>query len=62
MPAEGARIIGSPRHGKAGIDLDLCAAGGRQHRHIARRAAAAYKAARKLEWGDWIGPPQEDVP
>lgn len=47
-----ARILSPPAAGKAGIRLRLCTAAGLETPMIARRDAAAYKRARKLDWGD----------
>jgi ribosomal protein RSM22 (predicted rRNA methylase) len=53
-PPGGARVLAPPRHGKAGIDLNLCTADGVAQRHVARRDTAAYRALRKADWGDHI--------
>lgn len=58
-PSGGDRIIAPPRHGKPGSAYRLCAQGGIDVRHIARRDGPAYKQARKLDWGDLIGPQWE---
>jgi len=50
------RIIAPPLHAKPGSSFQVCSAGGLELRHVARRDGAAYKQARKLEWGDLIGP------
>ena len=39
---------------KAGIGLKLCTAEGLAERHVARRDGPAYKACRKLGWGDGL--------
>ena len=56
----GARILAPPQHAKPGISLRLCTQGRIEPRHVARRDAAAYKQARKLDWGDLIGPATEE--
>lgn len=56
MPPAGARIVARPHHAKAEIALRLCTQGRLETRHIARRDAAAYKQARKLDWGDRLDP------
>lgn len=57
----GARIIAPPQHGKPGSTFRLCADGRIEERHIARRQAELYRQAKKLNWGDVIGPaPQEE--
>ena len=43
-----------PRRIKAGIGLKLCTAEGLAERHVARRDGPAYKACRKLGWGDGL--------
>jgi ribosomal protein RSM22 (predicted rRNA methylase) len=57
----GARVLTPPVHAKPGIDLRLCTAAGLVNQHIARRDSAAYKRYRKLDWGDLIGPAEENV-
>lgn len=59
-PAGGARIIAPPQHAKPGITLALCTQGRLESRHIARRDGAAYKRAKKLDWGDRVGPATEE--
>lgn len=56
QPVQGGRIVAPPVHAKPGITLRLCTDGRLEERHVARRAAASYKQARKLDWGDLIGP------
>ena len=52
-----------PQHAKPGITLRLCTQGSLAARHVARRDAAAYKQARKLDWGDlWAPATEEDAP
>lgn len=62
-PPEGARIVAPPLHAKPGVTLRLCTQGRLEARHIARREGAAYKQARKLEWGEFFDPAdEEDIP
>lgn len=49
-----ARILAPPRHSKAGIAFKLCTPAGLELRTIASRDRAAYKRARKQDWGDII--------
>jgi ribosomal protein RSM22 (predicted rRNA methylase) len=51
-----ARIIAPARHEKPGSSFRLCTGGRIETRHVARRDKASYKRARKLDWGDVIGP------
>jgi ribosomal protein RSM22 (predicted rRNA methylase) len=51
-----ARIIAPPCHAKPGSTFRLCTAGRIETRHVARRDKASYRLARKLDWGDVIGP------
>jgi ribosomal protein RSM22 (predicted rRNA methylase) len=59
-PPQGARIVAPPQHAKPGITFRLCTQGRLEQRHVARREAAAYKRARKLEWGDLLAPATEE--
>jgi ribosomal protein RSM22 (predicted rRNA methylase) len=52
--AAAARVLAPPRRIKAGIGLKLCTAEGLAERHVARRDGPAYKACRKLGWGDGL--------
>ena len=63
-PPEGARILAPPHHAKPGITFRLCTEGRVEERHVARREGAAYKQAKKLEWGDILvpAPNKEDTP
>jgi ribosomal protein RSM22 (predicted rRNA methylase) len=62
-PSGGARILAPPQHGKPGSIFRLCHAGGLETRHVARRDGAAYKRARKRDWGDLMPPDtEEDAP
>jgi len=57
----GGRIVAPPVASKPGIALRLCTEQGRlAERFVARREAAAYKQARKLEWGDLAAPATEE--
>lgn len=59
----GARILAPPQHAKPGITFRLCTQGRLETLHIARREAAAYKQARKMDWGDlWSPATEEDSP
>uniref|UniRef100_UPI00359322FF small ribosomal subunit Rsm22 family protein n=1 Tax=Aestuariivirga sp. TaxID=2650926 RepID=UPI00359322FF len=57
----GARVLTPPVHTKPGIDVRLCTGKGLVNRHIARRDAAAYKRSRKLDWGGFIDPAEENA-
>jgi ribosomal protein RSM22 (predicted rRNA methylase) len=47
------RIVGHPRISQAGIQLDVCLPSGEVRRvMIPKRRKTAYRAARKLRWGD----------
>jgi ribosomal protein RSM22 (predicted rRNA methylase) len=48
----GSRILAPPAETKPDIRFKLCAENGLSQQSIARRDKAAYKRARKLEWGD----------
>ena len=52
--ARGRRILASPKVGKAGIALTLCAPDQPDERAIERRDKEAYKAAKRLGWGDAV--------
>ena len=54
-PSGLARVIAPPLHAKAGSSFKLCGSGGIEARHVARRDGAAYKLARKLDWGSLFG-------
>lgn len=49
-----ARVLRHPRHGKGHVELDLCAQDGRRPAVVGRSAGAAWKSARKLEWGSAV--------
>ncbi len=56
-----ARIIAPPEHAKPGSTFTVCTKGQIEARHVARREGAAYKRARKLDWGDlWRPATQEE--
>ncbi len=57
----GARVLMPPRIGKAGVSARLCTPSGRAERVIARRDAAAYKQAKKWQWGG-TAPDANDEP
>lgn len=59
-PAGGARVIAPPQQAKPGITLALCTQGRLESRHVARRHGAAYKQARKIDWGDFVAPATEE--
>lgn len=59
-PPRGARILAPPQQAKHGLTLRLCGEGRIAERHVARRDSAAYKQARKLDWGDLLGPQDEE--
>jgi ribosomal protein RSM22 (predicted rRNA methylase) len=52
--ASGARLVKPPVESKSGIMLPLCDETGLRNPFIAGRDKAAYRAVRKLEWGDWV--------
>jgi ribosomal protein RSM22 (predicted rRNA methylase) len=47
-----ARVIGPPAETKFSVTLPLCGADGAESRVVASRDRPAFKAARKLRWGD----------
>jgi ribosomal protein RSM22 (predicted rRNA methylase) len=47
-----ARIIKPPVEAKPGVTLPLCEAGGLRNAFVARRDKDAFRAARKMDWGD----------
>lgn len=55
-PSGLARIIAPPVQEKPGVSFRVCHSGRIEERHVARREKALYKLARKLDWGDLIGP------
>lgn len=51
--AQPARVLAPPRQGKPGITLKLCEADGAVvSRLVQKRDGAAFKTARRLDWGD----------
>ncbi len=52
--ARGARVLATPRVSKAGVALTLCAPGAAEERSVPHRDKQAYKAAKRLDWGDAI--------
>jgi ribosomal protein RSM22 (predicted rRNA methylase) len=52
--SSGARIIKPPVESKPGVILPLCDETGLRNPFVAGRDKAAYRAVRKLEWGDVI--------
>lgn len=53
-----ARVLAPPRRSKAGLGLKLCTVEGLAESHVARRDGPAYKACRKLGWGDGLASEQ----
>jgi ribosomal protein RSM22 (predicted rRNA methylase) len=54
--ARGRRVLATPKVNKAAISLALCAPEHVEERSVARRDKEAYKAAKRLDWGDVAGP------
>jgi ribosomal protein RSM22 (predicted rRNA methylase) len=54
VPSEACRILASPISNKTGFTMKLCGLNGLEQRHIASRDKAAFKAAKKLQWGDTL--------
>lgn len=54
--ARGQRILATPHVSKANIGLTLCAPETPEDYVIARGEKAAYKAAKRLDWGDRVAP------
>ncbi len=50
--ARGRRILATPKVGKAGVALTLCAPERVEERTVPRRDKDAYKAAKRMDWGD----------
>jgi ribosomal protein RSM22 (predicted rRNA methylase) len=50
--ARGRRLLATPRVDKSGIALTLCAPETPEQRRVARGDKAAYRAAKRLDWGD----------
>ncbi len=51
----GARIIRHPITNKGYVELKTCSASGTEDKRITAKDKAAYKVAKKAEWGDLIG-------
>jgi ribosomal protein RSM22 (predicted rRNA methylase) len=49
------RVVKPPVLRKFEVELPLCAASGLEDRHVSSRDGPAFKAAKKLRWGDRIG-------
>jgi len=49
-----ARVIRPPEENKFSVKLSLCGPDGAQQRVVPSRDKAAFKAARKLAWGDSV--------
>jgi len=54
LRSRGRRILATPKLRKSGITLTLCAPDRPEERFIARAEKFAYKAARRLDWGDAV--------
>ena len=50
--ARGRRVLATPKVSKAGVGLTLCAPDTPEERNVPRRDKDAYKAAKRLDWGD----------
>jgi len=50
----GRRVLATPKVGKTGVTLDLCAPGAVERRVVTRRDKGAYKAAKRCDWGDAV--------
>jgi ribosomal protein RSM22 (predicted rRNA methylase) len=51
----GSRVLTPPRAGSGMVRLKLCSSGGSvEERLVTRREGAAFKAAKRLEWGDFL--------
>ena len=48
----GRRVLATPKVDKGGVTLTLCAPGVAEQRRIARGDKEAYRAAKRLDWGD----------
>jgi ribosomal protein RSM22 (predicted rRNA methylase) len=51
---KGRRVLATPKVSKASITLTLCAPDRPEERTLARRDKEAYKAAKRLDWGDAV--------
>lgn len=55
LPSQPARILAPPQQSKPGITLKVCEPeGGTTTRVIRKRDVAAFRAARRLDWGDTL--------
>jgi ribosomal protein RSM22 (predicted rRNA methylase) len=54
--ARGRRILATPKVGKTGVALTLCAPDAVEERVVGRRLKDAYRAAKRLNWGDAVQP------
>lgn len=54
--ARGRRVLATPKVGKTGVALTLCAPDAIEERVVARRLKDAYRAAKRLDWGDAVRP------
>lgn len=54
--ARGRRVLATPKGGKTGVALTLCAPDTVEERVVARRLKDDYRAAKRLGWGDAVGP------
>ena len=52
VPLGASRVLAPPRVGKPGAVLKLCAPGGLEPRNVPSRDKAAFKRAKKAQWGD----------
>jgi len=53
-PPAGERVVTPVRLTKAGASFTVCAVGGLARRTVPSRDRAAFAAARRLRWGDWL--------
>ena len=54
IEAAAARVIRQPEVKKFEVALTLCTTSGLEQRPVAKRDAAAFKLAKKLDWGDAV--------
>jgi ribosomal protein RSM22 (predicted rRNA methylase) len=52
VPLDAARVLRHPRHHPGLIELELCTPRGLEHRRVTKRDRDAFRAARKVEWGE----------
>lgn len=56
-PEHRSRVLAPPRAGSGKVTLKLCQADGSAGEHLfSKRDGSAYKAARRVEWGDSVDP------